>query len=130
MMSRRRLSLVLLLLTVCWTLPAVGYAAGKQITFEDLKFDMKEGDKFERKMITTAIEETIAKPVQITGYMSPSFKQDGITEFVLMRNTECKFGTDLPFHFVVVRLAKGQTTSYSVRPKTIDGDITIVCVID
>lgn len=117
-----RLSLASLLLlplsvTAAW--------AVAPITFEDLKFEMKEGDKFERSMIDEKVEATIASPVKITGYLSPSFKQDGIDEFVLMRNTECKFGRDLPFHFVIVRLVKGQTTSYSVRPVTVEGSIRV-----
>lgn len=97
----------------------------KAITFADLKFDMGDKKQFHRSMLSARIEQTIAEPVQITGYMSPSSKQDGVTEFVLLENVKMRFGAISPCEFIVIRLRPEQSASYTVRPIIVEGRLKI-----
>ena len=44
-------------------------------------------------MLTEDIKELDGQVIKIRGYMWPSFKQKGITAFVLLLNTQCKYGS-------------------------------------
>ena len=95
------------------------------ISFDDIKLDLETGEKFRKDLITKKAKGLDGKPIVIRGYMSPSFKADGITEFVLMRNGRCKFGVDAAHHFVRVHIKEGHSTSYTLRPVTIVGNFKI-----
>ena len=65
----------------------------RDITFDDIKFDMEKGGEFKRSMLTPPITRLDGKPIRIRGYILPSYQQSGITQFVLVRdNLECCFG--------------------------------------
>jgi len=93
------------------------------ITFDNLKFDIKKGDPFERKLLTTEIEKLDGKPIRVRGYMLPSFQQKGITQFVLVRdNMECCFGPGAAlFDCIVVEMVDGESTSFTVKPIAVEG---------
>jgi hypothetical protein len=98
-----------------------------EITFDDLKFDIEKGGKFERKMLTTDIESLKKRTVRIRGYMFPTFQQEGIQEFVLVRdNQECCFGPGAAiFDCIRVKMDKGKSAKFSVRPITVKGKFEI-----
>ena len=95
------------------------------VNFDDIKLNLKQGEKFRKSLITKKAKGFDGKAISIRGFMSPSFKADGITEFVLMRNTQCKFGVDAAHHFVRVRIKEGKSTSYTIRPITVVGSFKI-----
>ena len=98
----------------------------KEITFDDIKFDMKKGDPFERSMLTKKIEELDGQTVRIRGYMLPSFQQKGITQFVLVRdNLECCFGPGAALFDCVVVELKGTTATFTVKPIAVEGTFKI-----
>jgi hypothetical protein len=99
----------------------------RNITFDDIKFDIEKGEPFERQMLTEKIEKLAGKRVRLRGYMLPSFQQRGIKQFVLVRdNMECCFGPGAAIYdCVVVEMAKGKSTQFTVRPIAVEGTFKI-----
>lgn len=97
------------------------------LTFDDLVFEMKKTEDFKRKMLLPEHDQLNKRRVALSGYIRPSSKQSGITKFVFVRdNLECCFGPGAAlFDCVLVKLEKGQSTDYTVRPVTIEGDFYI-----
>ena len=104
-------------------------AAGRteEVSFDDIKFEMEKGSDFEREMLTKKIEGYAGRRIRIRGYILPSFRQKGIKQFVLVRdNMECCFGPGAAlFDAIIVRMAPGKTTSFSVRPVAVEGTFSI-----
>ncbi len=100
-----------------------------ELTFDDIKFEIEKGGKFDRSMITKSIEELNKKTVQIRGYILPAsvFKQKGIEEFVLVRdNMECCFGPGAALYdCIIVQMEPGKTTEFSTRPIAVKGKFEI-----
>jgi len=94
-----------------------------EITFDDIKLDMKKGDPFTRDLLPKRVTELERRPVRIRGYILPSFQQTGITQFVLVRdNQECCFGPGAALHdCIVVRMRPGRSTTFSLRPVAVAG---------
>lgn len=107
--------------------PADGHSKTQEISFDDLTFKMEKEESFQRSMLTDKIVAYAGKPVRIRGFMLPSFKQDGLTEFVLVRdNMECCFGPGAALYdCVMVRMRSGKSASFSVRPITLEGVFSI-----
>ncbi|MGE0756090.1 MAG: DUF3299 domain-containing protein [Pirellulaceae bacterium] len=103
--------------------------AGKpqDVTFDDIKFEMKKGDPFLRSMLTDKIEKLDGSRIRIRGYMLPSFQQKGITQFVLVRdNMECCFGPGAALYdCILIEMDKGQSTSFTVRPVAVTGKFEV-----
>jgi hypothetical protein len=99
----------------------------RNITFDDIKIDIKKGQAFKRSMLTDKVQEIDGSAVSLRGYILPSFQQKGITQFVLVRdNMECCFGPGAALYdCVVVEMEKGKSTSYTVRPVTVEGEFTV-----
>lgn len=99
----------------------------RDITFDDIKFEMKKGAPFKRKMLTKKVVELDEQPVKIRGYILPGFQQKGITQFVLVRdNMECCFGPGAALYdCILVEMVKGTSTSFTVRPVTVTGTFSI-----
>lgn len=97
------------------------------LTFDDLKFDMKKGSRFARTLLTPKINSYDNSTVRLRGYIRPSFSQSGLTKFIFVRdNKECCFGPGAAiFDCVLVRLQKGTETDYTVRPVTIQGRFSL-----
>lgn len=97
------------------------------LTFDDLKFDMEKTEAFDRNMLSTKINGYHGGKIKIRGYIRPNFKQSGITKFVFVRdNKECCFGPEAAiFDNILVRLEKGNSTNYTVRPVIIEGDFVL-----
>ena len=97
------------------------------ISFDDLKIEIKPASRFEDSMLTDEIKQLDGQVVKIRGYMWPSFKQKGITAFVLLLNTQCKYGSakDPIWCNIRVTMEEGESASYSTRPMTIEGKLNI-----
>ena len=99
----------------------------QDITFDDIKFEMKKGKPFKREMLTKKIVELDEQPIKIRGYILPSFQQKGITQFVLVRdNMECCFGPGAALYdCILVEMVKGTSASFTVRPVSVTGTFSV-----
>lgn len=104
----------------------------RDISFDDLKFDIEKGDRFERSLLTDKIEALDGKRVRIRGFILPSFQQTGLTQFVLVRdNLSCCFGPGAAIYdCVIVEMKPGHSTDYSLYPVAVDGTFTIHEMLD
>lgn len=95
----------------------------QEVNFDDLKFEMKKEDPFERTMLTSKIEDLNGKPIRVRGYMLPSFQAKGIKQFVLVRdNLECCFGPGAALYdCIMVDMVDGESAKFSVRPIAVEG---------
>jgi hypothetical protein len=93
------------------------------VSFDDIKFEMEVGSKFKQEMLTDKIRSYDGKTLRIRGFIRPSFKPDGLTKFVFVRdNQECCFGPGAALYdCIMVQLAEGVETEYSLRPITVKG---------
>lgn len=95
----------------------------KNLTFDDIKFEMKKGDPFERSMLTEKIEKLEGTTIRIKGYMLPSFQQKGIKQFVLVRdNLECCFGPGAALYdCIIVEMQGSASATFTVKPIAVEG---------
>jgi hypothetical protein len=102
-------------------------AAPRDVSFDDIKLDLKKGDPFSRDLLPTRVTALETTPIRIRGYILPSFQQTGLTQFVLVRdNMECCFGPGALLHdCVVVRMKPGKTASFSIRPVAVTGTFRV-----
>jgi len=112
---------------LCLPVAAADPQKVRDVTFDDLKFDIEKDAPFERPMLTESIEDLAGKPIRIRGYILPSFQQKGITQFVLVRdNMECCFGPGAAlFDCIVVQMEPGKSVSYTIRPVAVEGVFSI-----
>ena len=94
-----------------------------EATFDDIKFPMEKTERFERSMLTPKVESLFGKQIRIRGYMYPTLRRKGLTQFVLVRdNMECCFGPGAAlFDCILVTMAPGETAEYSIRPIAVEG---------
>lgn len=97
------------------------------ITFDDLELQMKEDAVFDPALLTPRVKELEGQRIRIRGFIYPSvFQQTGITQFPLVKNTECKFGPGgIAHHIIVVELKAGVSTAFTVRPIAVEGVLTV-----
>jgi hypothetical protein len=102
-------------------------AAPRDISFDDIKLDLKKGDPFSRDLLPARVTALETTRIRIRGYILPSFQQTGLTQFVLVRdNMECCFGPGALLHdCVVVRMIPGKTASFSIRPVAVTGTFRV-----
>ena len=65
------------------------------ISFDDLKIGMEPDTKFRSVMLKAndgKVQELFGQRVIVAGYMDPTDAMTGVTEFILLRNLDCKFG--------------------------------------
>lgn len=99
-------------------------ADGKfDITFDHIKFDIPEDEPYSSTMLTEQIRQLDGQQVKLRGFIRPSFKQRDLKNFIFVRDDkECCFGPGAAlFDCVVVKLAKGKETDYTVRPVAVSG---------
>lgn len=99
----------------------------RDTTFDDIKLDLKKGEAFQRSKLTEKVEKLHGTTIRLRGYMYPSYQQNGIKEFVLVRdNMECCFGPMAALHDCVrVAMAEGKSASYTIRPVSVVGKFEI-----
>jgi hypothetical protein len=92
-------------------------------TFDDIRFDIKPGDPFVRKMLPEAIESLAGQRIRIRGYILPTAQKRGIKTFVLVRdNQECCFGPGAALYdCILVEMQAGKTAEFSIRPVAVEG---------
>ncbi len=102
-------------------------AAPRDISFDDIKLELKKGDPFSRDLLPARVTALETTRIRIRGYILPSFQQTGLTQFVLVRdNMECCFGPGALLHdCVVVRMKPGKTASFSIRPVAVTGTFRV-----
>lgn len=85
------------------------------ITFDDLNLGMQADMVFRDFLLTDRARELDGQKVRIVGYMDGGVSQQkGIKEFVLLKNTECKFGAGgQADHLLRVLLQDGVTVDYT-----------------
>ena len=99
----------------------------QDISFDDLKFDIKPAVRFEESMLTEKIKGFDGQPIRIRGVMNPSFQQKGIKQFILLMNAECQFGStkDPVWCNIRVLLDEDQAASFTTRPITVEGKLEL-----
>lgn len=127
--SKASLFCLFVLGTSCFLHPASAQETEdtKDVSFDDIKFEMEVGGDFDRSMLTEDINDLVGKKIRIRGYIRPSFQQDGIRQFILVRdNQECCFGPGAALYdCVLVRMDKGKSTSYTIRPVAVEGTFIV-----
>ena len=100
-------------------------------TFDDLRFDIKPGDPFQRAMLPPKIESMVGQRIRIRGFILPAERQRGIKTFVLVRdNQECCFGPGAAFYdCILVEMIPGKTVEFSIWPVAVEGTFGINEVI-
>ena len=99
----------------------------KDLTFDDFKFEMKKGERFQDAMLTEGIKSLDGTTIRVRGFIRPSLKQKGISKFVFVRdNQECCFGPGaMLYDCVLVQMAKDNDLVFTVRPITLEGTFYI-----
>lgn len=99
----------------------------RDITFDNIKFEMDKAEPFLDSMLTEEINDLFDKKIRIRGYMYPTLRKRGLRQFVLVRdNQECCFGPGAAlFDCILVYMQPGKTAEYSVRPIAVDGKFSM-----
>lgn len=94
-------------------------------SFDDLKFDIEKGAAYKPSMLTDEIKKLDGKTIRLRGFVRPGFKQNGIKQFVLVRdNQECCFGPGAALYdCVMVKMADDQSIDFTVRPISVVGTL-------
>jgi hypothetical protein len=96
------------------------------IVFEDIELPIQADIVFRPFMLTEKAKSLDGRKVRINGYMLPDSKTKGIKQFVLLKNTECKFGPGgQADHLINVLMNDGVTTNFRDDPITVQGTLTI-----
>ena len=87
------------------------------INFDYLNIGMQEDMPFRPRMLDYdegRAKKLLGKRINVGGYMNPTDTQDGVKEFILLKNLDCKFGPGAQAdHLVHVLLQDGKRTSYT-----------------
>jgi hypothetical protein len=92
-------------------------------TFDDLRFEIKLDERFQRGMLTDSIEAMFGQRIRIRGFILPTAQKSGIKQFVLVRdNQECCFGPGAALYdCILVEMKGGETAEFSIRPVAVEG---------
>jgi hypothetical protein len=99
----------------------------KNLTFDDIKFEMEVGDEYSSDMLTEKITALKGSRISLRGYIHPTAKATGNTTFVLVRdNQECCFGPGAALYdCVLIKLQADHSVDFTVRPVTVEGEFMI-----
>ncbi len=99
----------------------------EEISFEDINLQIPPDTAFRKFMLTDRAKELDGQLVRLSGYIFGGVSQlRGIKEFILLRNTECKFGPGgQADHLVRVFLEEGVETTYTDKVVEIEGILRI-----
>lgn len=99
------------------------------ISFDDLNIGMPIDKQFRPRMLEYEggrVKELFGRRVNVAGYMNPTDTLDGVTEFILLRNLECKFGPGgQADHLVHVLMEEGLTTKFTDKIVYVEGVISL-----
>lgn len=99
----------------------------EKIDFADLNLGMESDQVFRPFMLTERARELDGQVVRISGYMDAGvLQQEGFRDFVLLRNTECKFGPGgQADHLVHVEVNEDINTKYTDKVISATGLLSI-----
>jgi hypothetical protein len=98
----------------------------EKITFDDLNIGMPANILYRPFMLTDRVKELDGTRISIIGFIHGAQTTAAIKEFVLLKNTECKFGKDgQADHLAMVYLKPGTKTSYTKEPVKVEGKLRI-----
>ncbi len=99
----------------------------KDVTFDDVKLELKKGDPYDSSLLTDKVKKLDGKSIRIRGYILPSFQQSNIKQFVLVRdNMECCFGPGALLHdCIIVEMTPPATATFHTRPVSVEGVFSI-----
>lgn len=81
---------------------------------------------FRPVMLTERAKSLDGKRIRISGYMLPDSKSKNLKEFVLLKNTECKFGPGgQADHLLNVQLKPGTTTDFRDDAVAVEGVLKV-----
>jgi hypothetical protein len=89
----------------------------QQITFDDLNLNLKKEKPYDASLLTEKVKQLDGKTVRIRGFLYPSFKEHGITQFVLSRDHDF----ELLDKCVVVDLTPPTAISFVVHAIDVEG---------
>src|SRR5262245_33336943 len=92
----------------------------KEITFDDLKLDFTEKKDYDASLLTEKVKQLEGKPVRIRGWIFPTFKQNGITQFVLVYD-DC-LSVD---NAIIVEMTSPATIDYVLHAIDVEGIFSI-----
>ncbi len=96
------------------------------VTFDDLQLPIQADIVFRPFMLTDQVKQLDGRRIRISGYMLPGVKSKGIKEFVLLKNTQCKFGPGgQADHLINVIMVQGETARFRDDPVSIEGVLKI-----
>jgi hypothetical protein len=134
-MKRSSVGIAALAVAVLWgtaslraeTKANVPPGTAKEVTFDDIKLDMKKDDPFEASLLTDKVKDLEGKPIRIRGFIRPGYQETGIKQFILVRdNQECCFGPGALLHdCIIVEMVGPATATFTVRPVSVEGVFSI-----
>ncbi len=99
------------------------------LKFDDLKFEIAKGAKFERKMLGEKIEALNGKQVRISGFINPVsvFKQEGIKTLIVTREKiDVNRGPTTPIYEAIrVQMEGDATTKFTTKQIVVEGEFEI-----
>lgn len=99
----------------------------EKITFDDLNLGMQADMVYRPFLLTDRVKELEGKRLSIIGYMHPGvLSQKNIKEFILLKNTECKFGPGgQADHLAQVFLRADDATRYSASALKVEATLKV-----
>jgi hypothetical protein len=99
----------------------------EKITFDDLNLGMQADIVFRDFMVSDRVKDLDGKRISIVGYMhGGQAAQRGIKEFVLLKNTQCKFGPGgQADHLANVILRADTSTGFTPSPIKVEGTLKL-----
>jgi hypothetical protein len=99
----------------------------EKITFDDLNLGMVADVVYRDFMLSDRVKELTDKRISLVGYMhAGQSSQRGIKDFILLKNTQCKFGPGgQADHLANVILREGSSTKFSPSPVKVEGTLKV-----
>jgi hypothetical protein len=99
----------------------------EKITFDDLNLGMQADMVFRPFLVNDRVKELEGQKVSILGFMHGGVEsRKGIAEFILLKNTECKYGPGgQADHLAEVRLAEGHKTDFQLKALKVEGTFQV-----
>jgi hypothetical protein len=100
----------------------------EKISFDDLNLGMREDMVYRPFLLTDRVKELDGKRLSIIGYMHGGVEsRKNVKEFVLLKNTECKFGPGgQADHLAQVYLDTDATTAFTDKPVKVEATLKVL----
>lgn len=99
----------------------------EKISFDDLNLGMREDMVYRPFLLTDRVKELDGKRLSIIGYMHGGVEsRKNVKEFVLLKNTECKFGPGgQADHLAQVYLEADAATAFTDKPVKVEATLKV-----